>query len=65
MFIHCRGGLGRTGTFAVSFLIGKGLAPEDSINLIRLARPGAIETPEQEQYPLHREWQKVKISKIL
>ena len=56
IFIHCRGGLGRTGTLAARILIEMGESPQDAINLVRQARPGAIETPEQEKYLLDREW---------
>lgn len=52
VFIHCRGGLGRTGTLAARILIEEGLKPEKAISLIRKARPGAIETQEQEDYLL-------------
>jgi ADP-ribosylglycohydrolase/protein-tyrosine phosphatase len=50
ILIHCRGGLGRTGTVAAKLLIEAGLAPRDAINRVRAARPGAIETAEQERY---------------
>lgn len=50
IFIHCRGGLGRTGTLAARILIEDGYEPESAISLIRKARPGAIETQEQEDY---------------
>lgn len=49
---HCRGGLGRTGTVAARLLIEAGRAPRDAINRVRAARPGAIETMEQESYVL-------------
>ncbi|BCG47958.1 Predicted protein-tyrosine phosphatase [Citrifermentans bremense] len=48
--IHCRGGLGRTGLFAAMLLSDFGMEPEEAISLIRGARPGAIETLEQENY---------------
>lgn len=53
IFIHCRGGLGRTGTLAARILIEEGCEPEKAISLIRKARPGAIETIEQEAYLLN------------
>lgn len=53
IFIHCRGGLGRTGTLAARILIEEGCEPEKAISLIRKARPGAIETIEQETYLLN------------
>lgn len=48
--LHCRGGLGRTGLLAARLLVEFGLEPRDAIKQIRGARPGAIETKEQEQY---------------
>ena len=47
---HCRGGLGRTGLLAARLLVEFGLEPEEAIAQVRGARPGAIETKEQEQY---------------
>lgn len=58
IFIHCRGGLGRTGTLAARILIEKGIEPDEAIDIVRRARPGAIETNEQEQYLLQKEWQR-------
>lgn len=56
VFIHCRGGLGRTGTLAARFLVERGLDPERAIEEVRLARPGALETAEQEDYILYKQW---------
>ncbi len=47
--IHCRGGLGRTGMVAASCLVALGREPADAIERVRRARPGAVETPEQER----------------
>jgi ADP-ribosylglycohydrolase len=52
VLIHCRGGLGRSGTIAARLLIEFGSDPEDAINQVRKSRPGAIETRHQEQYVL-------------
>lgn len=49
MLLHCQGGSGRTGTFAAAYWISKGLPCSEAIAKIRAVRPGAIETPEQEQ----------------
>ena len=46
--IHCKGGLGRTGTIAALLLRHLGFSAEKSIELVRKSRPGAIETEEQE-----------------
>ena len=56
IFIHCRGGLGRTGTLAARLLMARGLTAEDAIREVRAARPGAIETEEQEEYLLRKAW---------
>lgn len=57
IFIHCRGGLGRTGTLAGRLLIENGLEPEAAINEVREARKGAIETALQEYYLLYKAWE--------
>ena len=46
--IHCKGGLGRSGTIAALLLRHLGFSAEKSIALVRKSRPGAIETKEQE-----------------
>ena len=48
--IHCLGGLGRTGTVAAKLLVEFGEQPEIAIQRVRQARPGSIETVQQEQY---------------
>jgi len=50
ILIHCRGGLGRTGLVVARLLIEAGMSTETAIETVRAARPGAIETPEQEVY---------------
>lgn len=50
--IHCRGGLGRAGTIAARLLIELGTEPATAIRQVRVVRPGAIETREQETYVL-------------
>jgi ADP-ribosyl-[dinitrogen reductase] hydrolase len=50
VLIHCRGGLGRSGTMAALVLIEHGIPVDQAINQIRAARPGAIETPAQEAW---------------
>lgn len=52
ILLHCRGGIGRTGTIAAKLLVESGFEPADAIALVRRARPGTIETTEQEQYVL-------------
>lgn len=48
--LHCRAGLGRTGTVAALILIERGLTPAEAITQVRRARPGAIETAAQLSY---------------
>lgn len=51
--IHCRAGLGRTGTVAARLLVEAGLAPLEAIEAVRSAHDRrAIETEEQRQYIL-------------
>jgi ADP-ribosylglycohydrolase/protein-tyrosine phosphatase len=50
--IHCKGGLGRTGTIAARLLIEFGADPKTAIQSVRKARPGAIENKLQEEYIL-------------
>jgi ADP-ribosyl-[dinitrogen reductase] hydrolase len=45
--IHCRGGLGRTGTIAARLLVELGMDPQGAIDAVRRGRPGAIDTREQ------------------
>lgn len=51
---HCRGGLGRAGMMAARLLIDSGVAASEAIQQVRTARPGAIETRQQEAYLLAR-----------
>src|SRR6266516_3803783 len=50
VLVHCRGGLGRGGLIAARLLVELGSKPENAIGQVRRARPGAIETLEQEDY---------------
>jgi ADP-ribosyl-[dinitrogen reductase] hydrolase len=52
LVVHCRGGLGRTGLIAARLLIELGESPQAALRRVRAARPGAVETPEQEMYVL-------------
>ena len=52
LVVHCRGGLGRAGMVSALLLVEQGVPPEEAIRRVRAARPGAIETREQEQYVL-------------
>jgi protein-tyrosine phosphatase len=48
--IHCRGGLGRTGTVAAACLVALGHPPAKAIACVRRVRPGAVEAAEQEDW---------------
>ncbi|MBT9498265.1 MAG: cyclin-dependent kinase inhibitor 3 family protein [Zoogloea sp.] len=50
IFIHCKGGLGRTGTIAACLLIESGIPPAEAIKQVRTARRMTIETSLQEWY---------------
>lgn len=50
VLLHCRGGLGRTGTIAARLAIELGAAPDAALRAVRAARPGTVETPFQEAY---------------
>ena len=50
VLVHCRGGLGRTGTFAADLLLERGGKLQNVLKLVRNARPGAVETHSQVLY---------------
>lgn len=50
--LHCRGGLGRTGTISARLLVEFGMVPREAIRRVRAARSGAIQTREQVEYAL-------------
>ncbi len=50
VLLHCRGGLGRSGSVAARLLVEGGTEPAAAIAAVRTARPGAIETPAQERW---------------
>lgn len=50
IFVHCKGGLGRTGTIVTELLLCFGEDLESAMQRVRQARPGTIETAEQEKY---------------
>ena len=50
VLIHCAAGFGRTGMLAAMLLIDLGVPPPEAIDRVRAARPGSIETREQEAF---------------
>jgi protein-tyrosine phosphatase len=48
--VHCRGGLGRAGMVLARLLVESGVEPKAAMERVRAARPGAIETPQQEEW---------------
>jgi hypothetical protein len=47
LVVHCMGGLGRAGTMAACTLAACGLEAPRAVEVVRAARPGALETPAQ------------------
>lgn len=50
LVLHCWGGRGRSGMVAARLLVERGASPEAAGVIVRTARPGAVETPEQEAW---------------
>jgi predicted protein tyrosine phosphatase len=48
--VHCRGGLGRSGTIAACCLVATGRRSREAIAMVRAARPGAVEVPSQVEF---------------
>jgi atypical dual specificity phosphatase len=47
--VHCGAGLGRAGALLAAYLVSQGYAADEAMQCVRAARPGSIETLEQEQ----------------
>ena len=50
ILLHCKGGLGRTGTVAAKLLIEFGYSADEAVNIVRNAREDTIDTGQQESY---------------
>jgi len=50
ILVHCKGGLGRTGTVAARLLVELGEQADIAIERVRHARPGAVERRVQEEH---------------
>jgi hypothetical protein len=48
--VHCLGGLGRSGTIAACCLAARGAGPGEAIEIVRGARPGAVQNEAQEAF---------------
>lgn len=52
ILLHCRGGLGRTGTIAARLLAELGMPAQAAVTAVRRARPGTLETGAQVAHAL-------------
>lgn len=50
VLLHCAAGLGRSGLTAACLLVKTGLSSDEAIERVRRARPGTIQTAEQEKF---------------
>lgn len=55
VLLHCRGGLGRTGTIAACCLVTAGEAASDALTAVRRINPNYVQTPAQAQFIAHYE----------
>ena len=53
IIIHCKAGLGRTGTIASLLLTKLGISTKNAVQYIRKYRPGSIDTNEQKNFVLN------------
>jgi atypical dual specificity phosphatase len=55
VLLHCRGGLGRTGTIAACCLVSLGHTPEAALAQVRGVNPNYVQTGAQAQFIAHYE----------
>jgi atypical dual specificity phosphatase len=48
--VHCRAGLGRTGTILAAYLVWRGAGPDDAIQRLRAIRSGYLQVKAQERF---------------
>lgn len=53
VLLHCRGGLGRTGTVAACCLVNLGRTPDEALLEVRRANPNFVQSPAQVQFITH------------
>ena len=53
ILLHCRGGLGRTGTIAACCLVSLGRDPEGALTDVRKINPNYVQSPAQVQFIRH------------
>lgn len=52
VLLHCMGGKGRSGMVAMRLLIESGTPPDEALEAVRRARPGAVETEAQKAWAM-------------
>lgn len=53
VLLHCRGGLGRTGTLAACCLVNLGRTPDEALTAVRCVNPNYVQSPAQAQFITH------------